>query len=319
MATRDIKPITDEGVVLTFLVHILAAWATFQFLRQDLTNIITSCFAMFGYQSSAGNLTDLQGVIFGYGVGDSWIGGPITDVNSLMAGYLCTLKESANGLENIQTAASLLCESNDDSSSLSARRVTVVWMTAPTTGELSLHYCLWLSTRRRDTLELAFWIGPMPGVTPSEQLRSQYVDTSHTAATDCWIIFHLHFQINDQVFYTGTSNSNRPAQWHPGVTTIDVYHSQTVTRPGVVTHGGRRADQRAEYRYSTGYDPSGNINTGVQNYDARTHVLQCPIPQRGQGIRRQSLRTLHTHMVVMVSGRFLSHFQPPGNTALKSV
>ena len=155
-------------------------------------------------------------------------------------------------------------------------------------GELSLHYCRWLSTRRRDTLELAFWIGPTPGVTPSEQLRSQYVDTSHTAATDRWIIFHLHFQIDDQVFYTGTSNSNRPTQWHPGVTTIDVYHSQTVTRPGVVTHGGRRADQRAEYRYSPSYDPSGNINTGVmQNYNARTHLLQCPIPQRGQGIRRR--------------------------------
>ncbi|KAE8315354.1 hypothetical protein BDV41DRAFT_586825 [Aspergillus transmontanensis] len=305
LVTRDTKPITDEGVVLTFLVSILAAWATSQFPRQDLTNIITSCFAMFRYQSSAGNLTDLQGVIFGYGVGDGWIGGPITDVNSLMAGYLCNLKESANGLENIQTAASLLCESNDDSSSLSARRVTVVSMDDRSDngevpgisvilngilklGELSLHYCRWLSTRRKDTLELAFWIGPTPGVTPSKQLRSQYVDTSHTAATDRWIIFHLHFQIDDQVFYTGTSNSNRPTQWHPGVTTIDVYHSHTVTRPGVVTHGGRRADQRAEYRYSTSYDPSGNINTGVmQNYNARTHVLQCPIPQRGQGIRRQ--------------------------------
>ncbi|KAE8361527.1 glycoside hydrolase [Aspergillus caelatus] len=296
LVTRDKKPITDEGVVLTYLVPILAAWATSQFPRQDLTDIITSCFAMFGLQGRAGNLTDLQGVIFGYGVGDGWIGGPITDVNSLMAGYLCNLEESANGLENIQNAASLLCESNYDSSSLSARRVTVVSMddrsengeepgislilSGILNGELSLHYCRWLSAAGRDILELAFWIGPTPGVTPSNQLRSQYVDTSHTAATDRWIIFHLHFDIDDNVFFIRRGRANRanqPTEWYPGVTTIDVYHSQTATRPGVVTHGGRRADQRAEFRYSITWR-GGRENTGtMQDYNARTHVMQCPI------------------------------------------
>ena len=153
-------------------------------------------------------------------------------------------------------------------------------------GELSLHYCRWLSAEGRDILELAFWIGPTPGVTPSNQLRSQYVDTSHTAATDRWIIFHLHFAIDDNVFFIRqgrVNRANQPTEWYPGVTTIDVYHSQTAMRPGVVTHGGRRADQRAEFRYSETWR-GGRANTGtMQNYNARTHVLQCPI----QGIQQR--------------------------------
>jgi chitinase len=67
-------------------------------------------------------------------------------------------------------------------------------------GELSLHYARWLSGYHEVNLELAFWIGPTPGVTPEDSLLTRYIDTAHTAQDDYWIILHLHIPIDSDTF-----------------------------------------------------------------------------------------------------------------------
>jgi hypothetical protein len=72
-------------------------------------------------------------------------------------------------------------------------------------GHLSLNYFRWQHMTGGGTrghgpgpfLELAYWIGPSPGVAPTaaDERRmnlNRYRD-SNTAGTDRWVIFHIHF------------------------------------------------------------------------------------------------------------------------------
>lgn len=130
LVTRDLSArkdtVSDEGVVLTFLLPIMVTWITSQYPRQDLTNIVTSRLTEYGYQDEAGNITTLQDTL--YGAVNSWTGLPIWDPIALLAGYLCNIAESRHGLLSMQAATDVLCVENDEdeSSSLAARRVTVI-------------------------------------------------------------------------------------------------------------------------------------------------------------------------------------------------
>lgn len=113
-------------------------------------------------------------------------------------------------------------------------------------------------------LEVAYWIGDTPGVTPSSTLLAQYGDSSHTVATDRWIVFHFHIALDANTFYRGGNNEE---YFYPGVTAISVYQSQTI-------HTLRNQDPRAEYVFSRTY--SAEQNTGVlRNYNARAQALDC--------------------------------------------
>lgn len=110
-------------------------------------------------------------------------------------------------------------------------------------------------------------MGPTPGVADTT-VRANYGDRSHTAATDRWIVFHFHITLDQRTFRSGQEN------WYVGVNTMDIYHSQGIRRPGVVTHG-YTSDFRAEYRYSNTYN-QGRQNTGsLRDYNSRAESISC--------------------------------------------
>ncbi|KNG80015.1 hypothetical protein ANOM_011812 [Aspergillus nomiae NRRL 13137] len=283
-ATRDLsspeKP-TDQGTVLTYLLPIMAVWITSQFPREDLSRIWTNRTTEYGYEDEAANITTIEEGV--YGAMDSWSGTPLYSPNPLLVQTLCNIAEYSKGIQRLVAATDVLCLDGDyestSSSALSTQAVTVLSMddhsangNQPTisliingilNGELSLHYLRWINARGRQVvLEIAFWIGSTPGVTPTDEIRNRYRDRSHTHRTDRWIVFHLHIQLIERTF--------------PGVTILDVYHSQTITRPSVVTRG-RRADFRAQYQYTGSY-ARGSFNNGdLQNYNARSDAIARPI------------------------------------------
>jgi hypothetical protein len=150
-------------------------------------------------------------------------------------------------------------------------------------GDLSLHYLRWLNTLGNGgnevTLEIAFWIGPQVGETPSQSLRARYSDTADTEYADRWIIFHLHIYVDQRTFFP-----NVPA-YYVGARATTVYHSQTYTYPGAVTRG-LRANYRAEYRYSTNYRGGGNSGN-LQDYNSRTPAIACPTSDHRWYVGRQ--------------------------------
>lgn len=123
------------------------------------------------------------------------------------------------------------------------------------------------------TLEIAFWIGPQVGVAPSSSLHAQYADTSDTAYTDRWVIFHLHLPLDQNTFYQNVD------AYYMGARATTVYHSQTYTRPAAVSVG-YTANYRAEYRYSSTYSGSRNRGT-MANYNSRTPDIECPTSGAG--------------------------------------
>ncbi|KAK9418097.1 putative chitinase [Seiridium unicorne] len=141
-------------------------------------------------------------------------------------------------------------------------------------GDLSLHYLRWLNSNNRLILEAAFWMGPTVGAA-NATVRSNYDDRSHTAAQDRWIIFHLQIPADSLRFYPQVQ------AYYPGVTTVDLYHSQDIMIPTAVPRGVY-VDYRAEFRYSSTY-AGGEYNTGnFQNYNTRTEAVTCPL---GNGAR----------------------------------
>lgn len=125
-------------------------------------------------------------------------------------------------------------------------------------------------------LELAFWMGPTLGVADST-VRANYGDRSHTAATDRWIVMHMHIPLDMNTFQ---AQDNTP---YVGVRNMNIYHSQGVFLPRPVTRGFRPG-YRAEFRYSSSYS-DGEYNTGdLRNYNSRTEAIACE--HRGNGSRR---------------------------------
>jgi hypothetical protein len=130
----------------------------------------------------------------------------------------------------------------------------------------------WLNTQGNNgneiTLELAFWIGPVPGVAPSSLLRSTYGDRSHTEATDRWVVVHLHIPVDHDTIRGGQD------RWVVGFNAMTFYHGQTITRPRLV-NGGTTSDYRVEWVYGSTYARGANNHGPMQNYNDRTEALNC--------------------------------------------
>jgi chitinase len=106
-------------------------------------------------------------------------------------------------------------------------------------------------------------------------VRAKYADRSHTAATDRWVVFHLHIDLDELTFLNDKKN------YYVGVKTMHLYHSQGIRRPPPVTPGGP-SNYRAEFRLSNGY-AKGRYNKGsLQNYNDRVETLTCNFRQDGR-------------------------------------
>ena len=141
-------------------------------------------------------------------------------------------------------------------------------------GQLTFHYARWLSTNTvRDDgpeviLEVAFWIGPTPGTAPTPEMLLAFGDAGDTYRSDLWVVFHLHMPRNSNTF---TSDVTANGVLSPGVSTVNIYHSQTL-------HSLGRQNPRAEFRFSSTY--AATVNTGsLQNYNDRAYALRCPANQ----------------------------------------
>lgn len=127
-------------------------------------------------------------------------------------------------------------------------------------------------------LELAFWMGPTVGVADST-VRANYGDRSHTAATDRWIVMHMHIPVDTDTF-VGANGA-----WYVGVRTMGIYHSQGVTLPHAVTRGFSQG-YRAEFRYANSYNDGQNNRGNLQDYNSRTETIACPQQRRNNSSRR---------------------------------
>lgn len=312
------KRATDQGITLEVLIPILSTWITSQYPRTDLMEIWNDDTSEAGFGSM--NYTVLRDTLYP----NAWTGDPEYATDTLLTDMLCNMAEAANGLENLQTDSSILCVSPDDDAGtwddlvttkreISARRLDEMVSTARTAdglqpsvsqairgvlnGDLSLHYLRWLNPSGAQViLELAFWIGPTAGVAPTAAQRAAYADTTHTAAADRWIVFHLHIPLDRYTFRQEITNDD--TFWHLGVGTITVYHGQTVNR-SPPRSGDGTLEPRVEFRYSSTY--VGGVNNGnMANYNARTQALSCPI---GDDIQTRMYLGLDLNAAVQASIR----------------
>ncbi|KAL4973055.1 carbohydrate-binding module family 18 [Aspergillus desertorum] len=290
---------SDQALVFTTLVQILAVWMTSSTPRADLDTDFNAQLADYGLLGESANLTTFRGLFYGVG---TWTGSPTYDPDSMISEWLCNIAESQNAVAALGDADSALCMQSDlvtkrslpevdipevdslevdkrhlDQSSTDARNSANTQPTVAqalrgvTSGDLTLHYARWIrgTNRPEVILETAFWIGPEPGTAPTQEMLAVYGDTGDTAASDLWIVFHMHITLDDRTFLnTQRTNGN----FYPGVASMQVYHSQTLT-----TVPGANSAPRAQFRFSSTYDQSGTTwNTGpMANYNSRMHAITC--------------------------------------------
>lgn len=117
-------------------------------------------------------------------------------------------------------------------------------------GDLSLHYARWQwynNEPRGPLLELAYWIGPQPGVaTTGNSAYDQYRDTTQRDnqwGRDRWAVFHLHFTQNPREWLITGEDGNTYA----GVPGIRFFHGQEAA-PQTVDSGAWRVDGQTAQR-----------------------------------------------------------------------
>lgn len=84
-------------------------------------------------------------------------------------------------------------------------------------GHLTLDYARWqvFSTQAEPFLEVAYWIGPTPGVQPTraeeDRLRlNQYRGVgSERRLPDQWVVMHFHFDMTDRGLFIQNPNSRQ--------------------------------------------------------------------------------------------------------------
>lgn len=286
---------TDQSITLEFLIPLVSTWITSQYARSDLTEIWNERLAEYGYSDSAATYSEMETALYE----STWSTQPIYSVDEFVADILCNIANSATEMSDLGAASSALCELPDAGGTwtkkrdlddalqalqpLQPRRLTESAATGrssnnlePTigqaitgilNGDLSLHYVRFLSNTRNEMLvEVAFWIGPTPGTAPAAATRTLYGDATHTAATDRWIVMHLHCPLDANTFQPGNTHGR-----FPGVEAISIYHGQTIVQAG--------STYRVNYRYTASY-AAGQYNVApYTNYGTRTEVLSCATPR----------------------------------------
>ncbi|WZH42206.1 Chitinase [Fusarium acuminatum] len=268
MSRRDLgKRATDQTAVLHELVPIMETWLTSNSPRADMEDVWQGNLQRFELQSTAANVSTYTDLLYPGG----WNGLPVYNPTLVIVETLCNLGGSRDALNGMALASQALCEiPSDDTGPGSDKRHLLVprrldgftkedrsankvepsiinAIRGARTGQLSLHYMRWLRSRGPNNapptqvlLEMAFWIGPEPGVDPGQAFRDVYSDRTHTAMPDRWIIFHFHIPLNSQTFYVGGQ------RWLLGVDTFSMYHSHDIRRPAPVD-SGTGPDYRAEF------------------------------------------------------------------------
>ncbi|KAF7165321.1 hypothetical protein CNMCM5623_009526 [Aspergillus felis] len=292
-ARRDLS---DQARTLNKFLPLLEIWITAVVLRQDIDYLWDLRLEEHGLQNDAANSSAMRTSF--YGSAGSWSGSFLYSPASTLSDELCNIADSAHGLDRLNVASEYLCDDPSEDSTLSSRTVTVVGtedrsenncspsvmyvLRGILNGDLTLHYLRWLrstsSGGNEVILELAFWMGPTLGVADST-VRTNYADRSHTAATDRWVVMHMHIPLDGDTFMGGDN------VLYVGVRNMGIYHSQGVYRPPAVTPGFAQG-YRAEFRYTSSY-ANGAYNTGdLQDYNSRTDTIACPRQRRGNSAQR---------------------------------
>ncbi|KAH6953868.1 chitinase [Ilyonectria sp. MPI-CAGE-AT-0026] len=115
-------------------------------------------------------------------------------------------------------------------------------------GDLSLHYARWQWQSGSRTfapagpfLELAYWIGPVPGVPSTDSGLTQYQDNRARGlnGADRWVVFHFHIDparsTDDRTRFRFLQRGT-DGHTYMGVTGMTVYHGQDV-RPAENANG----------------------------------------------------------------------------------
>ncbi|KAG7425121.1 Killer toxin subunits alpha/beta [Fusarium oxysporum f. sp. raphani] len=292
---------TDQGAVLAALVPLMAMWYTSQYPRKDISDIYQMRIKEYGYAETAANASTYHDVMF---PGSSSSDGlPSYDAEAMAASSLCNLRHSRDALDNLSVASQALCEIPGSSVSASSKRdllkprifdastmsdrsdddqlpSVAVALQGILDRELTLHYLRWLRDSDEDEviLEIAFWIGNRVGVTPSQEIQNRYSDRGHRLYRDRWVIFHFHIPIDRQTFL------GEQEEFPVGVSSFNMYHSQTVTVPWRVDRGSHQ-DYRAEFRFAAsvgarrGETPPNSQGRnglwGMRGYNERVQPLNC--------------------------------------------
>ncbi|KAK8135001.1 hypothetical protein PG984_007013 [Apiospora sp. TS-2023a] len=93
-------------------------------------------------------------------------------------------------------------------------------------GDLSLHYArwLWTPTQGGPTLELAYWIGPVPGVAGGDDRYRDLHRQADGGGRDRWVVFHLHIDVDNTEWLRRINDRT-----YVGVASIQVMHAQAWT------------------------------------------------------------------------------------------
>ncbi|RYP78993.1 hypothetical protein DL769_003083 [Monosporascus sp. CRB-8-3] len=184
---------------------------------------------------------------------------PMFDPRGLLEYVLWNPTEAGPGLRRARGTNDVFCELPSSSSSQRKRQEggidvhkRYIWMTGGGTndvpgmevifqgiarGDLSLHYARWQYQRERESrsapgpfLELAYWIGPSPGIASNDPNLNQYRDRTPRQ------VFHLH--IDPTMDWLQSINGHT----YMGVTNMQVYHGQE-TRPAAGGYAWRIDNQ----------------------------------------------------------------------------
>lgn len=119
-------------------------------------------------------------------------------------------------------------------------------------GDLSLHYARWqyIANQGGPMLELAYWIGPVPGQ-PGGDDRYRDTVTQNDGNPDRWVVMHLH--INVETEWLRSFNGRT----HVGVQSLRILHGHQTTTAG---EGAWRVD-----------NGDGNGRNSRDGMDCRDH------------------------------------------------
>ncbi|RBR15595.1 uncharacterized protein FIESC28_07236 [Fusarium coffeatum] len=292
---------TDKGIVLVSLVRLMAMWYTSQNPDKKITELYQLRLEQHGYAETAANVTTYHDVMFPGSLSSN--GMPSYDPEAMAASSICNLRHSREALDNLSVASEALCQIPGSSESVSSKRDVLkprifdastmedrsqnrqlpsvaVALQGILDRELTLHYLRWLRTRDEEEviLEIAFWIGDQIGVTPSQEILDRYSDSGHTIYRDRWVVFHFHIPIDRRTFL------GQQPEFLVGVSSFNMYHSQTVVVPYVVDRGSHQ-DYRAEFSFAASVRPRDgrtplnsqgeNGRWGMRGYNERVQPLNC--------------------------------------------
>ncbi|KAK6193541.1 hypothetical protein LQW54_012346 [Pestalotiopsis sp. IQ-011] len=200
---------------------------------------------------------------------------PSIDPHSLNEYVMYNGYIAGNGLRQARRMAETFCELPSSSSSsrrnvashLGARRIWV-WeaiqngipsmhsiLEGILSGDLSLHYARWQRDRSGLLLEVAYWIGPQPGMAGGSDAYRDAVTQGNGAVQDNWAVFHFHINFQSDVPWLRQINGRT----YVGVTHVRVFHAQITNQ---VTGAWRVDSMDGRRNARDGFDCPESLESG---------------------------------------------------------